>query len=257
VLGLTNGTQYTFTVVASNSVGPGPASAPSNAVTPAAPAGALANTAEGGTAGTSVTAANSGGGSGNAFTVVSKGAGAALVYSTSAMHGSRGYALTGASGTSTLMGWNALSATSMAVRFYYNTGSTLPNSLLRLADIRNASGTAARIELSATNQLFIQNTAGSTVTTFAHPLQANTWYRIELTISVSASGATINAAYYLGDSTTPVDPAYATSTGNTGTANITQVSIGSAASATWVGTSMFDDLAIQSGSSTFIGPSSP
>jgi CSLREA domain-containing protein len=38
VTGLTNGTSYTCTVAATNSVGTGPASAPSNSVTPAAPA---------------------------------------------------------------------------------------------------------------------------------------------------------------------------------------------------------------------------
>ena len=254
VTGLTNGASYTFTVIANNVIGPSDPSDPSNPVTPTGFSG-QSNTAEGGTAGVSVTTGNSGGASGNAFTVVSRGSGATLIYSAAAAaHGALGYSIKGSSGTATFVGWNGYSATSMAIRFYYNPGPTLPSKVMRLADIRNSTATASRVELSASNQLFIQNAAGTTVTTFPHALQANTWYRIELTISISSSAAAINAAYYPADSTTPVDPAYSTITGNTGTANIAQVSIGSPASATWTGTSYFDDVAAQAGSTAFIGP---
>jgi hypothetical protein len=255
VTGLTNGASYTFTVIANNVIDPSDPSDPSNSVMPTGFSG-QSNTAEGGTAGVSVTTGNSGGASGNAFPVVSRGSGATLIYSAAAAaHGALGYSIKGSSGTATFVAWNGYSATSMAIRFYYNPGPTLPSKVMRLADIRNSTATASRVELSASNQLFIQNAAGTTVTTFPHALQANTWYRIELTISVSSSAAAINAAYYPADSTTPVDPAYSTITGNTGTANIAQVSIGSPASATWTGTSYFDDLAAQAGSTAFIGPS--
>jgi hypothetical protein len=213
------------------------------------------NNAEGGTPGATVTTANSGGASGNAFTVVARGAGATLIYSsTAAAHGTLGYSLAGSSGTSTAVGWSGLSATSIAARFYYNPGTVAPAALIRLLDIRNPSGTAARIELATTNQLFVQNNAGVTVDTFPTPVKPNTWYRVEIAISISASAATIDCAYYLDDGTTPVDAAYATTAGNTGTASVAQVSFGSAATATWTGTSYFDDLAVQTGTTSFIGP---
>jgi hypothetical protein len=115
----------------------------------------LQNTAEGGTNGSNATNATTGGGSGDAFTAANKGSGASLIFATAAAdHGSLGYSITGTSGTATFVGWTGYNDTSIAVRFYYNPGPTLPSTSLRLIDIRSSSATAARVMLNASNILF-------------------------------------------------------------------------------------------------------
>ena len=74
ITGLTNGTSYTFTVTATNAVGTGPASAPSNAVTPTAPTApgtptGVTATAGNGSANVSWTAPSNGGSAITSYTV--------------------------------------------------------------------------------------------------------------------------------------------------------------------------------------------
>ena len=74
ITGLTNGTSYTFTVTATNAVGAGPASAPSNAVTPTAPTApgtptGVTATAGNGSANVSWTAPSNGGSAITSYTV--------------------------------------------------------------------------------------------------------------------------------------------------------------------------------------------
>jgi hypothetical protein len=217
----------------------------------------LQNTAEGGTNGSNATNATTGGGSGDAFTAANKGSGASLIFATAAAdHGSLGYSITGTSGTATFVGWTGYNDTSIAVRFYYNPGPTLPSTSLRLIDIRSSSATAARVMLNASNILFVQNSAGSTLKTYGTALSPNTWYRIEMAITISATAGTINCDYYIGDSGTPAETGYATSTGNTGSANIVSAYMGSTANATWTGTCYLDDIAANNGTTTYIGAAS-
>ena len=213
----------------------------------------LRNGAEGGTNGTTITTANTGGASGDALSDISLGSGGLVFSNASSAHGSLSYMLTGASGSATYLGWNGYNDTSMATRFYYNVGSAEPGVQLTLLSVRSASAKVALVVIGATGKLSVQDSTGTNIHNFSNPLSTNTYYRIELTTTVSASAASVACSYYAGDSTTASE-SFTTTTANTGSANITEVRIGSGASTTWTGSSYLDDLAANNGSTTFIGP---
>lgn len=190
--------------------------------------------------------------------LLAKGAGATVVTDTSFIpqqQGGTGEVLlfTNASGTGTHASYTGLSETVMAVKCGIRAPAAMPGNLVRLVDIRNASGTACRIQLSAANQLFVQNQTGTTI--FTGPtLTATNEYRLELAISVSVGSATIHFGAYPGnDASALVGGTYSTTTGNTGSANITEVDFISYAAATGVWQMQYFAFAAKS-QSTLIGP---
>lgn len=187
--------------------------------------------------------------------IVAIGAGASLKFDNSQMaHGTTSAALKGATGTATYLQLTR-SGTTGALVIYWNPGAVLPNALIRLGEFRNATGTIIRLQTTTGNKFQVQEGAGATTAyTVATAFQVNTWYRLELVLSdISATAAAYKFDYYLLDSGSPVEAGISKTSGNVGTTPINNVRIGSSASSTFTGTSYFDDIALNIGSTTYIG----
>lgn len=218
------------------------------------------NSAEGGVTGTAVTTDNSGGLSGNAFDTVTSGTNAVWTFSAdTAAHGTQSLAATSPSTTSMTVQWTQFDTSSIAVRIYFNMGSSVYSAHARLIDIRSSSISLARINLNnSTNRIYAQDyNGGSTKWTASFPLNPNTWYRIELAISVSSTNGIMNAALFQQDSIDPVGPTLATTTANTGSSNIASVVIGNLQNSSWNNTSYYDSLAVNTDTTDLIGPYLP
>lgn len=216
------------------------------------------NTAEGQANATPLTAANSGGASGDAFSSIG-GAGGTCTFSTAQfMHGSQSYLMSATSGNTFIPAWTFPATPQLATQFFFRL-LALPTNPVTLAQIRNATGNAAKITINAANKLQIQDATGTSLTTFATILAINTWYRVEVEAQpgTTIANGTINAGYYLGDAAegSPVDARYASgATVNAGITGLTTFQPGIAATAA-AGTFQvyYDDPSYTVGSITPIG----
>lgn len=216
------------------------------------------NVAEGGSHGDTVTTANSGGASGDAFNAITIGASATLTWSNARpQHGAMGIKLTNDSSNPTHFDYTGYSATQMVARLYVEL-DTLPSAGMRMLDIRTGSVSVARVILNASNQpVFQTNNGGTTLKTFTgSTFAADTKYRIEVAATPgNAADAHLKCSIYAGDSGSPIEAGYDSSTVTTGTtSNLTQVFFGSGAAIAWSGDAYFDDAAVQDGTLTFLGP---
>lgn len=163
----------------------------------------LTNSAEGLSAGTTVTTGNSGGASGNAFDAVAIGGLATLVADNAQVgNGIMAYKVaTGATVTTALAEWNASGGTNTS-EFYRIECYIPPGELItagwRPVAFRASGGHAASLlfQTNGTIQISI-GTAFSSVVTFTTPAPIGVWFRVEGWITGDASAGAVSAALFL------------------------------------------------------------
>ncbi len=215
------------------------------------------NNAEGGTVGANLAINQTG--SGDAFNVVAVSGTGSIKYSgLSVMHGSQSYnASSDTTGGTMAMRFNGENDINAAIRFYFCMLGT-PSAAARIATIRNSTTTCTCINTSGTYRLQLTDTSGVGIFTFTNPLSSGVWYRIELGITVDTSTTgSASFAYYVGDSASPVESTFTTSTLDLGTTNATSAEFGKLTTNSVISNFCFDDIGFTGGSASFIGPFSP
>jgi hypothetical protein len=159
----------------------------------------VANSLEGGTAGTTITTGNSGGASGTAFDIVSVGAGSTGAFDNSFWaHGSLSASFsTGSAGNATHVGWStALGTLSQAwfcAYFYFSSVATS----IRIISGRAGGSAAASILMTGGGGLSIQDSTFGNSVNFTHSVPANAWIRLEGWIIGSATVGQVQCSLFL------------------------------------------------------------
>lgn len=201
------------------------------------------NSAEGGTNGTTVnsTGTNTGGASGTAFSAANAG----ITFSSSqAAHGSLSYAFAGTATTFNVLTFSAADGdtTGFSVRAYvYLTG--YPSAETGFITVQTAAGASiCGINLSTAGNLRTVQVSGSFVGASTNTLSLNTWYRIALWGTLSASTATIHTSHYALDSSSAIEANTYTNR-NTGVTAAGKTLFGKLTQAPGMSTYYIDDVA--------------
>lgn len=195
--------------------------------------------------------------------IPANGAGAVTVVADTAhpAHGSLSLR-TDSSGSYQYVQKNLSSAvTDIAIRYYiYDddlvTGDHDDIRLYSTTTDANSTNRAGGLRRTSGNKLRLFDSVSASLWTSTAALSVNTYYRVELRVQCGTSAnATMTGAYYVGDSTTPVQT-FSVTTATT-TASIVSVHMGkqnTAAVAPSTMHSWYDDFAIDDAPTGFIGP---
>jgi hypothetical protein len=206
----------------------------------------LYNNGLGYTTGAAIT--TGGTGSGNGFTTT--GGTAWLAGTDDQNIGQVGLVQQNLSAAGSFIGWNGLSATSIATRVGFVL--TALGTLLGIINVRSASLKAANVLVMPNGKLEIQDTNAAETISFTTTLAINTLYWLEFGVLQSATAGTVKASLY--DSTyTSIEAQQNSGAYNTGSAALNQVLFGQVASTTYAHLMTFYAPAINDGTVVAIG----
>lgn len=210
---------------------------------------------ENGTAGSALSSSDTPTSGETAFNLVTVQSGGTCTYDTTqAAHGTQSVKLVPGSGLTDDFRWTGYSASSFSISFYiYMTA--LPTAELFLARGTAGGANVFTVELSNSGKLRLLDTRGTSTIVWGatNTLPLNQWVRIEAYVTINASTAVENVAYYLGDSTTASESG-STSAGNTGSTNIDTIIFGKFDTSTYVTPYWFDAIQAEDGTTGFLGP---
>ncbi|HSR87236.1 MAG TPA: hypothetical protein VLM11_23900, partial [Streptosporangiaceae bacterium] len=216
----------------------------------------LANTAEGGTSGTTVTAANSGGSSGPVFDRVDVGAGATGIFDSSqAAHGNLAYAFgTGSTAALSRVQWTSSMGTQTQVWFRaYLYFTANPAATVRVINQDQGHTACAVVVVLPSGKLQLRTgSAGTQTFTTTSTIPLNHWFRVEgYTIGSSTAGQVQLELFKTPDATTPDETDTSAATINT-YGSMDTYNFGISAYTANVATYWEDDVAISNGG--YLGP---
>lgn len=218
----------------------------------------LTNDAEGGAIGAVVPTNATGSGDPLAK---SSGAGSSITTVAQAMHGTKGYKFSSASGESNFLQWSLTPADTAVLRGYFWFDAAPPGTTSGsdgIAQLRGAaSSTAASVNVvCATPRFRILSASGATLRNTVAELSPGVKYRYELSATKGATttSGSLTFAYYIGDSATAVESFTLTNI-NTGTAQFTLARYGRYGAPTFAWDHYQDDVAARDGAGALIGPS--
>ncbi len=216
----------------------------------------MANTADFGSNGTSLTELNSGDTS-NRFFQSSTTPWQVNFSSTQKAHGTLSYLFQPVSGQENVIMWCNLHTNAAALRFYLYL-TAIPGETITFGQFTTGPGGFLQLAWLAVNlsgRLCVLDSTGSVLWQAAAPLSVNTWYRLELFTSLggTATSGTIEVAYYLMDNPAAIDT-FATSSANLGTSPIAWARFGKIGATPYAAPFYIDDVGVVQNASGFIGP---